>query len=418
MAIGNLSWMVIICLLPQLLRAINQVQVIKGKLDPKWSNYLGELAGDYDESPPQEGTSRHPLTEKQGWSLSRSGESDFVVVIHRKTSAAPFFSLAAGDACGGALVALDKLITYCACLASWYPWMKSGAKGKVVPGSVKSAYDIIAETIYVTHTTLEFIPDFLTQLSTNATSTPEARCPTNAADSDARMADVLIVRFTPGILQETELMPWPPFPIAADKSLPENETGIVMAFGMTARNNKRFFDEFGSEILISSSSVKFRVRSTSYSNCARNPSLWKTLPKELLFKVNCFNSTNNKFDLCSGLVGSPVMLEGAIHGLMMSNITCGTSFSDLLALSFDAKTREFIEQTAGKELTRKVDVLIDDTDGKAKEVFYRDAEPLQQKTPQSLSVRLDPFSDDILVVILPSMIISLFKTVPNIHSIW
>ncbi|KAF6203083.1 hypothetical protein GE061_003497 [Apolygus lucorum] len=401
MAIVSLSWILIICLIPRTSRAINQYQVIQGKLDPKWSAYLKQLAGDYDETPPKPATSPHPLTEKKGWSLARFGESTFMAVIHRNTSTSPpYFSLAAGDACGGALVSTEKLITFCACLASWYAWMKSGAKGNVVPGSVKSAYDIIAETIHVTHGSIQFEPDFSRRLNTTGSPTPAARCPTNADDSNAKMADVIIVSFFPSIKGQVELMPWPPFPIEMDKKQQKVQTAIVITFGTMSWNHKTFYDEFGSEIHISKSTVKFFVDSTSYTQCAKKPNLWKTLPQELTEKVTCFNASK-KFDLCGGLIGSPVLLGGGIHGLVMSNISCDLDTYDLLALSFDAPIRKFIEDTVGKELKKNHDV-IDESDGKSRSVYYRDIEILK-KSPRNLSITCLP-TRSIFLIIMPLIV--------------
>uniref|UniRef100_A0A0A9YEU0 Trypsin n=1 Tax=Lygus hesperus TaxID=30085 RepID=A0A0A9YEU0_LYGHE len=355
--LAHFSYWAILWLLPRTVLAINQEHVINGKLDPKWSDYIASLVGDYSEDvqPATEPKKRQEATPQVGWSPAGMGEAPYLAVVYSEQAHQHRTTLdfdKAGSACGGALITVDKVITLCACVASWWMFHLKGIWDPDGKDYRFSEYNIKSKYLHVAHTKQHFDPQSLTsKIIPNKTAIElQSKCTQYIEGKghpiEQQVIMVILEMQTPVDYPiPGQYIPWPPAPILHDS--PKDSPANIITFGMRSPElpPKHFYNDYGEELLLNMTAVTFRIKKVFVSLCATE---YAEFSKEIQFRSTCFYPEfAPKQELCQGLIGSPVIVGSNFQGLLATPVGCYSQYGELVVLNFVKEIKELIEKFAG-----------------------------------------------------------------------
>ncbi|KAF6214940.1 hypothetical protein GE061_009685 [Apolygus lucorum] len=264
--------------------------------------------------------------------------------------------------CGGVLLTQNVVMTLCSCVATYIDWKKK-QEGQTPKYTIKTLPEDLGQSVYLSFDNKNFsfanpselkqyyIDNNYTLLNlTEEKQLPNEQCEEAYKDSTKtwlQRASFALLSFKPNYTSEFQkdiFMPWPPKPFVYDLTLKDKGvdasnlhwglhyarspvTVIIPSFNYSLNHGpiKAFKDDLGQVIDVRTTLVNFPTTMCDQDFCEKSfPEFLPPdqTPQYATRRLGCFCDHNLDNTVCGGLVGSPIIHEGDVYGLLSSPLLC------------------------------------------------------------------------------------------------
>lgn len=242
-----------------------------------------------------------------------------------------------GQACGGAIVSSNKVLTLCACVRSFYLvnflLPKAEAEGEDSdynnPDGANSPADIVAQDIYLTvwpTTNAEFIGDQKHILDTNNFMSPSTCYGSVESVSEGNknvgllQASVVVMMFSPGVTD-------PPAVIIPLDQVDQSIELYINAFGMSKKNKSEEILHEDQPYDPTAHAVEYKLdylnATCPYTDYCKKQIFNDAIPKEYEQTMKCLCTQKQyTIQICKGVPGFPITNGEDLIGLTASPVDC------------------------------------------------------------------------------------------------